>query len=316
MPRLARGGPALLLLLFLLPVVAMVGGLSGVAVGGAATGRVATSGQGTRVAFELPPGLNTSEHAALVRAGAYERRPIKLLIIGDSIAMTLGMGLSEGSQEGYGVAVSDHATLGCDLDPQLEILDEGVAGRDVQGCEYWRGMWPLLAAGTRPKVVALGIGRWEVTDHLFDGRWVHIGERVWDEHVEADLRSVISIFSGFGAKVVLLTMPYVDPMTRPNDGLPWSEDTPGRTRAYNALVGALARTDPGQVSVIDLNRMLAPRGRYVATLDGIDVRSTDGVHISLAGGQLLQREILPRVVRLGLQDEATHRTAAGTRTLR
>ena len=56
-------------------------------------------------------------------------------------------------------------------------------------------------------------------------------------------------------------MPYVDPSDRQPDGLPWSENTPARVQAYNALVRQVARADPGEVSVIDLNRMLEPDGR-------------------------------------------------------
>ena len=89
-------------------------------------------------------------------------------------------------------------------------------------------------------MVALGLGRWEVTDHLLDGHWVHIGEPAWDTHLTADLGSAISIFHSFGAKVVLFTMPYVDPTNRQPDGLPWSENTPSRVQAYNALVRQVA----------------------------------------------------------------------------
>ena len=65
-----------------------------------------------RVAIPLAPGLSASEHAALQRSGAYGGRPVRLLILGDSIALTLGMGLSVRSQARYGVAVSDHAIAG------------------------------------------------------------------------------------------------------------------------------------------------------------------------------------------------------------
>ena len=58
--------------------------------------------------------------------------------------------------------------------------------------------------------------------------------------------------------------------------------------------------------MVDLNRMLDPDGVYTATLDGLDVRY-DGIHISPAGGQLLQRQILPRIDRIGLADEAATR---------
>ncbi|HEY6429463.1 MAG TPA: SGNH hydrolase domain-containing protein [Acidimicrobiales bacterium] len=186
----------------------------------------------------------------------------------------------------------------------------GQGGAGHAGCEDWRGLWPWLAAAEHPQVVALGVGRWEVLDHYWDGHWVHIGERVWDAHVAADLRSAVGIFHTFGARVVLLTMPYVDPAGRQPDGLPWSEDSPARARAFNALVERVARADPGEVSVVDVNRMLSPDGVYTASLAGVVVRWSDGIHVTPAGGQLLQPEILPDIARLGLRDERGSRVHA------
>ena len=200
--------------------------------------------------------------------------------------------------------MADDAVIGCDLDPQLQVVTSGAPGPATPGCANWRTLWPRLMADQRPSVVALGLGRWEVTDHLLNGRWVHIGEPSWDGHLTADLQSAITILHSFGAKVVLFTMPYVDPSDRQPDGQPWSENTPARVQAYNALVRQVARTHPGVVSVIDLNRMLSPHGVYAASLSGVDVRSTDGIHISVDGGQLLQRQILPAVDRIGMEDEA------------
>jgi hypothetical protein len=261
------------------------------------------------VVFPLPPGLTASEHASLEHSGAYGTRPVRLLVLGDSIAMTLGMGLSVDARQEYGVSVTDDATVGCDLDPQLQVFTSDAAGPATPGCDNWRGLWPFLVAGQRPQVVALGLGRWEVTDHLLDGRWVHIGEPAWNQHLTADLQSAITILHSFGAKVVLFTMPYLDPSARQPDGQPYSENTPARVRAYNALVRQVAATRPGVVSVIDLNRMLSPSGVYSASLSGVDVRSSDGIHISVDGGELLRRQILPAVDRIGMEDEAVR---AGT----
>ena len=202
------------------------------------------------------------------------------------------------------MSVSDGATVGCDLDPQLEVLTSGAAGPATPGCDNWRGLWPFVVARQRPQVVALGLGRWEVADHLLDGQWVHIGEPTWDQHLTADLASAITILHSFGARVVLFTMPYVDPSNRQTDGQPWSENTPARTQAYNALVRQVAAAHPGFVSVLDLNKMLSPGGVYTASVAGVDVRSPDGIHISVDGGQLLQRQILPAVDHIGLEDEA------------
>src|SRR6185437_2254929 len=247
-----RFGAAVLLgfLGLTLPVLTGAAGTAG-ASGAGAVARADASG-GARVTDRLPPGLSGSQHAALVRAGAYGKRPVRMLLVGDSIAMTLGMGLAEQSQPVYGVSVADDATVGCDLDPDLEIMTQGAPGPATPGCPNWRAQWAALAASQRPQVVALGLGRWEVTDHLLDGQWVHIGEPEWDGHLTADLQAAIAIFHGFGAKVVLFTMPYVDPNDRQPDGLPWSENAPSRVRAYNALVRSVARTHPGEVAVIDL----------------------------------------------------------------
>ena len=259
---------------------------------------------GSRVAFPLPPGLTASEHASLEHSGAYGANPVRLLVLGDSIAMTLGMGLSVDAQQQYGISVTDDASLGCDLDPQLQVVTSGAVGPATPGCDNWRGLWPFLIAGQRPQVVALGLGRWEIADHLLNGRWVHIGEPAWNDHLTSDLQSAIAILHSFGAKVVLFTMPYVDPSDRQPDGQPWAENTPARVQAYNALVRQVADTHPGVVSVIDLNKMLSPNGVYTSFLSGIDVRSTDGIHISVGGGELLQRQILPAVDRIGMEDEA------------
>ncbi|HEY1651587.1 MAG TPA: SGNH hydrolase domain-containing protein [Acidimicrobiales bacterium] len=296
-----------------------------VAPGGAAVQATQLEGlatSGPRVTMALPPGLEPAEHDALLRSGAYGAKPVHLLIVGDSIALTLGMGLSVGAEAGYGVAINNNATLGCDLDPQLEIREEGVATGNVHGCDEWQGLWPFLIARLRPQVVALGLGRWEVTDHFYNGRWVHIGEPVWDAHLTSQIKQAIAILHSFGAKVVLFTMPYIDPSQRQPNGMPYDEATASRARLFNALVRQVASSEPKVVSVVDLNHLLAPSGVYTASVDGIDVRSSDGIHISLDGGELLQREILPQIAQLGLKDEtavatatkAAHRnTAAGTR---
>jgi hypothetical protein len=308
-----RGGRRLLGAVSALLLVAVAVAVAPAAAPAPATAAPAThtpSGGGERVESQLPPGLGAKERAALEQAGAYGRNPLRLLLVGDSIAMTLGVGLRVKSQPRYGVTIVNHTTLGCDLDPDLDVRLAGVVAPATPGCRGWAGRWRFLVDQTRPQVAALGLGRWEVADHLFEGRWTHIGEPVWDAHLETELEQAIAILDEFGARVVLFTMPYVDPSDRQPDGQPWSENTPARARAYNALVEQVARSEPSHVSVIDLNEMLDPDGAYCPTVDGVDVRWTDGVHVSRAGGLLLQGQILPVIGRIGLEDEAATRTPA------
>jgi len=256
------------------------------------------------------PGLRPPDVAALERAGAFGSHPVRLLLVGDSIALTLGMGLSVDARARYGVEVADHATMGCDLDPRSWIYVAGQAAPATQGCAAWRALWPFVVAAQRPQVVALGLGRWEAADHFFDGRWAHVGQPSWDQHLVGELDEAVSILHSFGARVVLFTMPYVDPTNRQRDGRPWPEDEPARIRDYNAVVRQVAQAHAGVVSVIDLNSMLSHHGVYAASIGGVAVRTQDGIHISVAGGELLRRQILPAVGRIGMEDEAAAGSAA------
>ena len=144
----------------------------------------------------------------------------------------------------------------------------------------WRALWSFVIAVQHPAVVALGLGRWEAADHLYDGRWVHVGEPLWDQHLVGELEVAVSILHSFGARVVLFTMPYVDPTNRQPDGAPWPEDTPARNRGLQRGDPAGGAAEGRVVSVIDLNHMLSRHGAYAASLDGVDVRTADGIHIS------------------------------------
>ncbi len=247
------------------------------------------------------PGLSKSEHAALLKAGAFGPKPIKVLFLGDSITLTLGVGLSSTSKE-YGITISNHATLGCDLDADLAIVTSGKLGPATQGCALWRALWPFLTAYEHPKVVVLGIGRWETSYHYFEGHWVDIADPVWDAHVASDLDAAIKIFTTFGAKVVLLNMPYLNSSQRNPDGTPFLENTPELTDDFNRVEAQVAAADPTQVTVIPLNAMLDPTGLYQDTVDGVVTRWPDGVHISTAGGHFLEPKILPIIDRVALSE--------------
>ncbi|HEY2214664.1 MAG TPA: SGNH hydrolase domain-containing protein [Acidimicrobiales bacterium] len=246
------------------------------------------------------PGLSKSEHAALVKAGAFGPRPIKVLFLGDSITLTLGVGLTSTSKAEYGITISNHATLGCDLDADLAIETSNKLGPATQGCALWRALWPFLTAYEHPQVVVLGLGRWETSYHYFEGHWVDIADPAWEAHVASDLDAAIKIFTTFGAKVVLLNMPYLNSSQRNPDGTPFLENTPPLTDDFNRVEAQVAAADPTQVTVIPLNAMLDPTGLYQDTVHGVVTRWPDGVHISPAGGRYLEPKILPIIDHVGL----------------
>jgi peptidoglycan/LPS O-acetylase OafA/YrhL len=244
--------------------------------------------------------MPAAEHRALAANAAFTTNPVRFLLLGDSVALTLGIGLSYNSRPRYGVVLNDQAPLGCDLDPSLQVNTTGTVSLAPAGCQDWQQTWATQVATYRPQVVGLALGRWEVADHLYQGKWTHVGQGDWDRHLVAELTEGVKILSADGARVVLFTMPYIDPPQESPDGSPFSETLPSRADAYNRLVNEVGKADPGVVTVIDLNKMLDPRGQFAMAIDGVTVRWSDGVHVSLAGGELVQPKILPTVAALGL----------------
>ena len=117
------------------------------------------------------------------------------------------------------------------------------------------GRW--WARGT-PTSIAVLLGRWEVHDHRYGGRWTHIGEPAYDAHLADRLDRGVAALASRGAHVVLLTAPYYDGLERP-DGGRWPEDDRSRVDRFNRILRDVAARHGGQVTVIDLGRMLSPR---------------------------------------------------------
>ena len=248
-------------------------------------------------------GLSAAEHQQLAATQAFTTNPIRFMMFGDSMGSTLQLGLTPGSRPTWGVNLIEESTLGCDLDPRLQIRSSGVVGGATQGCKDWQTRWPELIDQQRPQVVGLLLGRWENVDHLYQGSWTHTGEPGWDTHLEAEFDQAIDIYARYGAKVMLFTTPYLDTTEAP-DGTTYPENLPSRVDAYNSLIRTVGARHPGVVTVYDLNKVLDPQGHYAATIDGITVRWSDGIHISLDGGEWLRPKIFPEVATLALGNPA------------
>jgi hypothetical protein len=247
--------------------------------------------------------LSQVERRALASSHAFSKHPIRFLLAGDSVALTLGIGLSSESVRRYGVQIADGGLPGCDLD-NVEVRVSGTVEPATPGCTHWRLSFKSAVDRIHPDVVGVLLGKWEVTDHLWHGKWVHVGQPAWDRHLVAELEQVADIFSSKGAKVIFFTCPYIDPPVEAANGTPYPENDPSRMKAWNRVLVEAAAKRKDTVTVIRLNRLLDPHGRYQAVVDGYTVRWSDGIHITAAGGELAQRWIMPVVVQLGLESRA------------
>ncbi len=228
---------------------------------------------------------------------------VQVVLLGDSIGLTLGRGLGWGAPS-WGVDLTNGATIGCDLDWNSTVNFQGNTTNAAQGCADWPTAWQNMVATLNPDVVALELGRWEVSNRLINGQWYTVGQAPWDDLYASLLSQAIQILSSRGAKVVLFTLPYIAQTTNAPDGQPWDINQPVRTDAFNALTRQVAAQFPGTVTVIDINAMLDPDGTFSAYLGGFRTRDSDNEHISPVGGILLQPDVLPQLAALGRAHDA------------
>jgi hypothetical protein len=207
----------------------------------------------------------------------------RLLVVGDSTALTLGDDLPAAGA-GWDTAIDEQGVIGCGVAIGPLLLDHGVAGAPGAPCdsatpvsEQWPARLSGLVAADHPDVVALLAGRWEVTDRIYDGQWTNILAPGFQSYVRDQLRLAVHIGTASGAHMVLLTAPCYSSGEQP-DGTPWPEDSPDRVRAYNDQLYAVAAEFPGQASVVNLNAIMCPGGRFESAIDGVTVRAPDGVH--------------------------------------
>ena len=233
-------------------------------------------------------------------AGAH---PASVLLVGDSVAMTMGIGLGPQDQVSrYNVQLDDQGQLGCGIvEGNTTIVLGGVqatqAPCDPFTHQDWQQFWGEALAHDHPDVVAVELGRWEVVNRLFEGHWTHIGDPAFDAYLTSQLSRAVTLLSSTGARVALLTAPYYDEGTAPN-GSPWPEDDPARVDIWNGILRRVAAAHPSTVTLIDTGSLLDPGHHFDATVDKVAVRCPDGVHVSWQGGGFLAPLVLPVLERL------------------
>jgi peptidoglycan/LPS O-acetylase OafA/YrhL len=238
--------------------------------------------------------------------------PVRVLLFGDSVALTLGLGLADSTdQDRYGYVLSDQGILGCGVVNGPEVEEQGsrvstpaacngspyVPGQTVAD-QPWPYQWLLAMNEVKPNVVVLLAGRWEVVDRKYQGQWTNILSPVFASYVKQQLNQASSLVTATGARMVFLTAPCTDEGEQP-DGAPWPEDSAQRIGAYNQLVREVAAEHPGTDSVVDLYAASCPGGRYTTSIRGVNVRRADGVHYTIAGGQYLAPKLMPAIVAAG-----------------
>ncbi len=236
---------------------------------------------------------------APMSAVRYGEPPLKVLLVGDSMAGSLGVGLEELAGV-YHVELANAGHPGCSLsmDGPFVISYRPFVYRPGLPCVLDHpgrllATWQSWVDAFRPDVV-LYLARSDVLDQQVQGRWLHVGERRFDAWYRSRLAAGIRVLGSRGAHVVLMTVPLSqEPAINPRP-----QDNPRRVAQNGALLRMAAAAMPSTVSVYDLSQLLTPDFHYRATADNLALRCADGVHFTPAAGVIVAPDLFPRLWRL------------------
>jgi hypothetical protein len=212
----------------------------------------------------------------------------RITFFGDSVSWVIGDYLPDHP----GMWTSDRAIQGCGIATLPDILELGTPHTNYPGCTSWVKRWQKGVRTDNPDVAVIELNRWELMDRKYQGRYQHVGDPAYDQYLLAQLDRAVSVVGSRGAAVVLLTAAYTHRAERPDGGL-YPEDQPARVDAWNSLL----RTEAARrgLTVLDLNRLVCPKGKFTWSVDGYRIRS-DGLHYTPAGVQrLIAPWLLPKL---------------------
>jgi hypothetical protein len=135
-----------------------------------------------------------------------------------------------------------------------------------------------LVIGTAPGDIVLFVaGTWEAQDVLRNGRWTNIEQPADQRYLRDQMRLAVEIGTAHGAHFDFTTMPALASSAAYHEK-PLPEDAPIRRLLYDQLIKKVAGEYPGKVSVVDYGAILSPGGIFTPSIDGVQVRTPDGVH--------------------------------------
>ena len=220
--------------------------------------------------------------------------PASVLVVGDSVAKTLGDGFDRGSHAA-GVELFNRGQLACGLAQRATIEHGGRTAPTEPTCDEWPTQWQGYIAEIAPVVSVVVFDVFVVQDIEVDGTSLAFGTKESDRYLLDQLDRGVDILRERDGKVVLLTAPYNQRPVVVGQPSIWDEDDPARIDHWNTLLRRYVkqRADTG-VTLVDLNEHVSPNGQYSNTLDGVELRY-DGVHFNPDAAELIFQWLLPQL---------------------
>jgi lysophospholipase L1-like esterase len=221
--------------------------------------------------------------------------PKKVLVIGDSLAFSLGLGAMIGEQR-YDVEVVNAAILACAFTTKGKIDQNGKIENQPPECKHALRRWAHIARTLRPGVVIVEMGHRDKFNWLIDGHMTHLGQRAFDTYVQRQIDEYVRTLAQGGTRVLFLSVPWAHFRPLANGSSP-PQASARRHATINAMLQSTVRRFPGEAGYFNIDGVISPGNRYQGRVHGQLCRF-DGIHFSIYCSRLLQRPVLRAALKL------------------
>jgi peptidoglycan/LPS O-acetylase OafA/YrhL len=234
--------------------------------------------------------------------------PLKVMVVGDSQAITLAQGVVQesglhGLSAQPGLNVWNRAVLGCAVERSDLLLASGPA-KNACGDRWW-SRWQADIDTFQPAVIFAWESGWDMFDRVVNGQVVKETSAEYASLYRADLQTLVDILKSRGAIVVFMVPACFGVHEVTGVQAPERLD-PQRLRVLQRLVSGVANKNG--VHLYDMNDQLCPGGEN----DG--VLRPDGTHVGNEGSDVVAPRLARYLLRLaarGREDPQQGGGAAG-----
>jgi hypothetical protein len=236
------------------------------------------------------PDPTTSSTAPLLHRAYTEDRPLRVMVVGDSVGQTFGRGVELWGMHTGRAQVWNDAHFYCALGRYAPSSYGTGEEHQPAECDAWGERWPQEVQSFDPDVVLVLYTFWEMVSRKPPGvaDFVSPGDPAYDAWQMSEYVTAVDTLSARGAKVVWLTAP-----CRQGD-LPEHAQLIGHLN--DVQIAGVARRRPDAVRVVDLHDELCPDNQFHMDYRGVAQSRPDGAHFSDAGAEAVADWVMGRVL--------------------
>ncbi len=233
-----------------------------------------------------PPPPPKPHTAALYRKYA-GKRPLRILVVGDSVGLTLGRGFELWAREHGDAQVLNAGHIYCPLGRSLPAY-AGLAAESTQACD-WTQTWQRDVRTFDPDVTILLFTVWEAAPRQLPGssKWRSPGDPALDAWQLGEYTAAADTLGARHGTVVWMTAPCAEHIAVDKEHGLWYVN--------ERTIPRLADARPF-VHVLDLDNAVCPNGAFVRSFGGVRNARPDGAHFSDAGALAVAEWSMPMVL--------------------